>query len=99
MIVYLKKKKLFSLHISQSDKSDVLPLFEKAVPSVVQQSIPAVSTTFLTALVSTYSITAIAAYGIAVILETVLFYPAMTLKLRSPASVSEENAMTGPKII
>lgn len=81
MVVYLKKKKLFSLHITWFDKVDVLSLIQKAIPSVIQQSIPAVSTTFLTALVSTYSITAIAAYGITGKLETILFYPAMALNM------------------
>ncbi len=81
MVIYLKKKKLFSLHITWFDKADVLPLIQKAIPSVIQQSIPAVSTTFLTALVSTYSITAIAAYGITGKLETILFYPAMALNM------------------
>ena len=64
MLIYLKKKKLFSFKISAFDKSEVLPLIQKAIPSVIQQSIPAISTTFLTALVSTYSVTAIAAYGV-----------------------------------
>lgn len=77
MVIYLKKKKLFYLHITWFDKNDVLPLIQKAIPSVIQQSIPAISTTFLTGLVSTYSITAIAAYGITGKLETILFYPAM----------------------
>lgn len=81
MVVYLKKKKLFALHITWFDKADVLSLIQKAIPSVIQQSIPAVSTTFLTALVSTYSITAIAAYGITGKLETILFYPAMALNM------------------
>ena len=81
MVIYLKKKKLFSLHITWFDKADVLPLIQKAIPSAIQQSIPAVSTTFLTALVSTYSITAIAAYGITGKLETILFYPAMALNV------------------
>ena len=81
MVVYLKRKKLFSLHITWFDKADILPLIKKAIPSVVQQSIPAISTTFLTALVSTYSITAIAAYGITGKLETILFYPAMALNM------------------
>lgn len=81
MVIYLKKKRLFSLRITCFDKADVLPLIQKAIPSVIQQSIPAVSTTFLTALVSTYSITAIAAYGITGKLETILFYPAMALNM------------------
>lgn len=81
MVVYLKRKRFFSLRLVCFDKSDVLPLIEKAVPSIVQQSIPAVSTTFLTALVSTYSVTAIAAYGITGKLETILFYPAMALNM------------------
>lgn len=81
MLVYLKKKKLFTFKISGFDKSDILPLVQKAVPSVIQQSIPAVSTTFLTALVSTYSITAIAAYGVAGKLEIIVFYPAMALNM------------------
>lgn len=77
MVIYLKRKKLFSLHITWFDKTDVLSIIQKAIPSVIQQSIPAISTTFLTALVSKYSITAIAAYGITGKLETILFYPAM----------------------
>lgn len=81
MLVYLKKKKLFTFKISGFDKSDILPLVQKAVPSVIQQSIPAISTTFLTALVSTYSITAIAAYGVAGKLEIIVFYPAMALNM------------------
>ena len=81
MVAYLKKKKLFALHITWFEKKDILPLIQKAVPSIIQQSIPAVSTTFLTALVSTYSITAIAAYGITGKLETILFYPAMALNM------------------
>ncbi len=81
MVIYLKKKKLFYLHITWFDKNDVLPLIQKAIPSVIQQSIPAISTTFLTGLVSTYSITAIAAYGITGKLETILFYPAMALNM------------------
>lgn len=81
MVIYLKKKKLFAFHISCFERSDILPLIQKAIPSVIQQSIPAVSTTFLTALVSTYSISAIAAYGIAGKLETILFYPAMALNM------------------
>lgn len=81
IVIYLKKKKLFYLHITWFDKNDVLPLIQKAIPSVIQQSIPAISTTFLTGLVSTYSITAIAAYGITGKLETILFYPAMALNM------------------
>lgn len=81
MVIYLKKKKLFYLHITWFDKNDVLPLIQKAIPSVIQQSNPAISTTFLTGLVSTYSITAIAAYGIIGKLETILFYPAMALNM------------------
>lgn len=81
MVIYLKKKKLFYLHITWFDKNDVLPLIQKAIPSVIQQSIPAISTTFLTGSVSTYSITAIAAYGIIGKLETILFYPAMALNM------------------
>ena len=89
MVVYLKRKKLFTLRITRFDKADILPLIGKAVPSVVQQSIPAVSTTFLTALVSTYGITAIAAYGITGKLETILFYPAMALNMVLTAIVGQ----------
>ncbi len=81
MAVYLKKKKLFHLHLSKRNKTEILPLIQIAVPSIIQQSIPAVSTAFLTALVSTYSVTAIAAYGITGKLETILFYPAMALNM------------------
>ena len=81
MLIYLKKKKLFRFKISAFDRNEVLPLIQKAIPSVIQQSIPAVSTTFLTSLVSTYSVTAIAAYGVAGKLETILFYPAMALNM------------------
>lgn len=81
MLIYLHKKRLFSFHITSFNKADVLPLIQKAIPSVIQQSIPAVSTTFLTALISSYSITAIAAYGITGKLETILFYPAMAFNM------------------
>ena len=81
MVIYLKRKKFFSMHITWFDKADIFPIIGKAIPSIVQHSIPAVSTTFLTALVSTYSITAIAAYGITGKLETILFYPAMALNM------------------
>ncbi len=81
MRIYLKKKKLFAFKLSAFDRSEVLPLIQKAVPSVIQQSIPAISTTFLTALISTYSVTAIAAYGVTGKLETILFYPAMALNM------------------
>ena len=81
MIVYLKQKRLFVVRISCFELSDILPLLQKAIPSVIQQSIPAISTTFLTALVSTYSIPAIAAYGITGKLETILFYPAMAFNM------------------
>lgn len=81
MLCYLKKEALFTFKLSAFDRSEVLPLIQKAIPSVIQQSIPAVSTTFLTALASTYSVTAIAAYGVAGKLETILFYPAMALNM------------------
>ena len=81
MLVYLKKKKWFAIRLSAFDQNDVLPLIQKAIPSVIQQSIPAISTAFLTALVSTYSVTAIAAYGVTGNLETILFYPAMALNM------------------
>lgn len=89
MAVYLKRKKLFSLHLTWFEKADVFPLIRKAIPSIVQQSIPAISTTCLTALVSTYSITAIAAYGITGKLETILFYPAMALNMVLTAIVGQ----------
>ena len=81
MLIYLKKKNLFSFKLAAFERKAVLPLVQKAVPSVIQQSIPAISTTFLTALVSTYSVTAIAAYGVTGKLETILFYPAMALNM------------------
>lgn len=89
MLIYLKKKKLFTFKISAFHKSDIPPLVQKAVPSVVQQSIPAISTTFLTALVSTYSITAIAAYGVAGKLEIIVFYPAMALNMVLTAIIGQ----------
>ncbi len=81
MLIYLKKKKLFAFRISAFNGKEVLPLIQKAIPSVIQQSIPAISTTFLTALVNAYSVTAIAAYGVTGKLETILFYPAMALNM------------------
>ena len=89
MLVYLKKKHLFTFRISRFNKSDILPLVSKAVPSVIQQSIPAVSTTFLTSLVSTCGITAIAAYGIAGKLEIIVFYPAMALNMVLTAIIGQ----------
>ena len=81
MLCYLKKEALFTFKLSAFDRREVLPLIQKAIPSVIQKSIPAVSTTFLTALVSTYSVTAIAAYGVTGKLETNLFYTAMALNM------------------
>ncbi len=80
-LIYLKRKQMFAFKLSAFDRHDVLPLIQKAVPSVIQQSIPAISTMFLTALVSTYGVTAIAAYGVTGKLETILFYPAMALNM------------------
>lgn len=81
MFAYLIKKKFFSFHIKYFNKNYVLPLIQKAIPSIIQQSIPAISTTFLTSLVSSYSIISIAAYGIAGKLESVLLFPAMALNM------------------
>lgn len=81
MLAYLKKKKLFAFKLSAFDKGAVLPLVQKAIPSVVQQSMPAISTAFLTALVSSRGVTAIAAYGVTGKLETILFYTAMALNM------------------
>ncbi|QNM05423.1 MATE family efflux transporter [Qiania dongpingensis] len=81
MLLYLHKKKLFSLRISAFRKEQILPLMKKSVPSAFQQSIPAICTGFLTSLVSGYGITALAAYGIMGKLETILFYPAMALNM------------------
>lgn len=89
MLVYLSRKKLFTLHLTWFDKSDVVPLIQKAIPAIIQQSIPAISTTFLTALVSTYNINAIAAYGITGKLETILFYPAMALNMVLTTTVGQ----------
>ena len=41
MLIYLKKKKLFTFKISAFNCNDVLLLIQKAIPSVIQQSIPA----------------------------------------------------------
>lgn len=81
MLVYLSRKKLFAFRLSRFDGAVVMPLVQKAVPSVLQQSIPAVSTAFLTALVGAYSVTAVAAYGVAGKLEIIVFYPAMALNM------------------
>lgn len=89
ILIYLKKKKLFAFRLSAFDRKDVLPLIQKAIPSVIQQSIPAISTTFLTALVSTYGVTAIAAYGVTGKLETILFYPAMALNMVLTAIIGQ----------
>ena len=89
MLLYLRRKKLFPLRLSAFDGREVLPLLQKAIPSVIQQSIPAVSTTFLTALVSGWGVTAIAAYGVAGKLETVLFYPAMALNMVLTAIIGQ----------
>ena len=60
MCIYIYRKKLFNLSLSDFDTKEIMPFVKNAVPSVIQQSIPAISTTFLTAIVSTYSISAIA---------------------------------------
>ena len=73
MCIYIYRKKLFNLSLSDFDTKEIMPFVKNAVPSVIQQSIPAISTTFLTAIVSTYSISAIAGYGVAGKLEMILF--------------------------
>ena len=55
MLFYLKKKKLFAFKLSAFDGKEVLPLIQKAIPSVIQQSIPAFSTTFLSVIVVGFS--------------------------------------------
>ncbi len=81
LVVYLIKKKLFSLHFSLIDFRLIKPMLKNALPSVVQQSIPAISTSFLTAVISGFSVTAIAGYGITGKLETILLYPAMAFNM------------------
>lgn len=81
MLLYMAHKKLFKFHIFDFQKEYIAPYFLKGIPAAFQQSIPAFSTSFLTALVNGYGITALAAYGITGKLETLLFYPAMTLNM------------------
>lgn len=45
ILIYLKKKELFVFKFSAFDRKEILPLIQKAVPSVLQQCIPAISTT------------------------------------------------------
>ena len=81
LVVYLVKKKLFSLRFSLVDFHLIKPMIKNALPSIVQQSIPAISTSFLTAVISAFSVTAIAGYGITGKLETILLYPAMAFNM------------------
>ena len=89
MLVYLHRKPLFSLHLSQFDHRLIADFIRKGVPAAFQQSIPAISTSFLTALVSGYGISALAAYGITGKLETILFYPAMALNMALTSIVGQ----------
>jgi putative MATE family efflux protein len=81
IILYLHKKKLFRIDLSKVSRNVLLPLMQKAVPSIIQQCIPAVSTMFLTSLVGSYGITALVGYGIAGRIEIILLYPAMALNM------------------
>jgi len=81
LIVYLIRKKLFTIHITTFDIGLLPKLGKTALPSIIQQSVPAISTSFLTAIVSGFTITAIAGYGIAGKLETILLYPAMAFSM------------------
>ena len=51
MCIYIYRKKLFNLSLSDFDTKEIMPFVKNAVPSVIQQSIPAISTTFLTAII------------------------------------------------
>ena len=46
MCIYIYRKKLFNLSLSDFDTKEIMPFVKNAVPSVIQQSIPAISTTF-----------------------------------------------------
>lgn len=81
LVVYLHRKKLFTLSFSAVEWGLVIPMAKNALPSIFQQSIPAISTSFLTAIVSGFSVTAIAGYGITGKLETIPFYPAMAINM------------------
>lgn len=89
MLLYLWKKKLFSISLAAFDSKWILPLCGKGLPAAFQQSIPAISTSFLTSLVSGFGISAIAAYGVAGKLEILLFYPAMALNMVLTAIVGQ----------
>lgn len=89
MLIYLHRKPLFTLHLSQFDATLIKHFIAKGVPAAFQQSIPALSTSFLTALVSGYGISALAAYGITGKLETILFYPAMALNMALTSIVGQ----------
>ena len=89
MLLYLWKKKLFSISLAAFDRKWILPLCGKGLPAAFQQSIPAISTSFLTSLVSGFGISAIAAYGVAGKLEILLFYPAMALNMVLTAIVGQ----------
>ena len=81
MCIYIYRKKLFNLSLSDFDTKEIMPFvkmlcrlsFNKVFLLLVQH--------FLTAIVSTYSISAIAGYGVAGKLEMILFYPAMALNM------------------
>ncbi|MBS4535621.1 MATE family efflux transporter [Clostridium sp. D2Q-14] len=81
LVIYMIRKKMFSLHFSMIDFHFIPPMVKNALPSIVQQSIPAISTSFLTAVISGFSVTAIAGYGITGKLETILLYPAMAFNM------------------
>lgn len=89
MLVYLHRKPLFHLHVSQFTAPLLSSFVAKGVPAAFQQSIPAISTTFLTALISGYGLSALAAYGITGKLEIILFYPAMALNMALTSIVGQ----------
>lgn len=89
LLVYMVRKKMFSLHFSAIDFHLIPSLSKTALPSILQQSIPAVSTGFLTAMCSNFSVTAVAGYGITGKLETLPFYPAMALNMVLTAIIGQ----------
>ncbi len=81
MIVYLRKKKFFTIHIKKFQGGLIGRMLRTSLPAVLQQCIPSLSSFVITACVSNFGIAAIAGYGVSAKLEMLLHYPAMVLNM------------------
>ena len=89
VIIYIAKKRLFTISFSAYDRKALKELVSKAIPAIIQQSIPAISTGFITAIVNEFGVLAIAGFGISTKLELILLYPSIAFNMAITTCVGQ----------